>query len=355
MPGPSTLPTAPSKAARAANGITPVAELPALPDSVGLAGAFAGVIGDRLLAGGGANFPDGTMPWNGGKKVWHDTLYSLDLAAPDTGWRTIGQLPKPNAYGVSLAAPEGVLLIGGSDAHAHFREVLLLSLTGEGKPRFTRLPELPAARAQMSGALVGRRVHLCGGIESPTATTASNAHWTLDLEDPGRGWREQPDLPAAGRILAMAAAFGDGFFVMGGCALAPDQEGNPSRTMLKDAWKFSSGRWSRIADLPTVLAAAGSPAPVGRESIFLVSGDDASQTGLASPADHAGFSKRILRYDTRRDHWSAAGSLPMPAPVTLPVANWKDQFIFFNGEVRPGVRTPRVFSFSPSSYDNHPA
>jgi hypothetical protein len=33
--------------------------------------------------------------------------------------------------------------------------------------------------------------------------------------------------------------------------------------------------------------------------------------------------------------------------VTLPTAPWKNGFVFFNGEVRPGVRTARVFLFTP--------
>jgi N-acetylneuraminic acid mutarotase len=326
-----------------------VVELPALDDSVGLAGAFAGVIGDLLLAGGGANFPDGIMPWDGGKKVWHDTLRQLDLAEPETGWKTIGRLPKPNAYGVSLTTPEGVVLLGGGDADGHFREVWLLLLGPDGQPDFRELPELPLAMAQMSGALVGRRIHLCGGIENPSATVATNSHWMLDLDEPDEGWREMPALPAPGRILAMAAALDGEFFLMGGCSLSPDEAGNARRTLLNDAWKYSRGRWSRIADIPTPLAAAGSPAPVARESVFLVSGDDGSQVGLPTPAAHPGFSKNVLRYDTRANHWASAGELAVPPPVTLPVASRDGEFIFFNGEIKPGVRTPQVFMFCPSS------
>lgn len=352
MPGSSTLPIAPPPRSSAKTGKFAVVELPALVGSVGLAGTFAGVIGDRMLAGGGANFPDGVMPWNGGKKVWHDTLYALDLAAPGTGWNPIGRLPKPNAYGLSLTAPEGILLIGGSDANGHFRETLLLSLTKDGKPAFANLPALPGCLAQMTGALVGRRIHLCGGIESPASAVAANAHWMLDLDHTERGWQPQPELPAVGRILAMAAALDDDFLVMGGCALLPDAEGNPSRRLLHDAWKFAGGRWSRLADLPYTLAAAGSPAPVTREEIFLVSGDDGSQIGLTSPANHPGFCGKVLCYDKRRNHWSSAGELAVPPPVTLPVTRWRDDYIFFNGEIRPGVRTPGVFAFTPSSRDN---
>jgi N-acetylneuraminate epimerase len=78
-----------------------------------------------------------------------------------------------------------------------------------------------------------------------------------------------------------------------------------------------------------------------------ISGDDGLQTGLPSPAAHQGFTKGILRYDLDRDAWSTAGQLDLPPPVTLPTAPWKDGFVLFNGEVKPGVRTPQVFLFTP--------
>ena len=321
--------------------------LPAVPDVHGFAGAFTGILGHQLLAGGGANFPDGVMPWKGGKKVWHDTLYALDLSTPAAQWRIIGHLPHANGYGVSLTTMEGVVIIGGGDASRHFQETLLLDLTESGKPRFAKLPDLPKGLAQMSGALVGRRIHLCGGIEQPDATRATDSHWTLDLDHPGNGWQKQPALPAAGRILASAAVVDGAFFIMGGCSLAPDASGKPVRTYLRDAWKFSAGQWVRIADLPRPLVAAASPAPVAGHALFLVSGDDGSQTGLANPEDHRGFSKDVLCYESATDKWSVAGELSVPPPVTVAVTPWHGEYLFFNGEVKPGVRTPQVFAFTP--------
>jgi N-acetylneuraminate epimerase len=342
------LTAAPAAVADAAEDELAVTMLPAVPDTVGYAGAFAGVIGHRLMAGGGANFPDGVMPWEGGKKVWHDVLYMLDLTESRVGWKSIGRLPKPNGYGVSLSCREGIVFIGGGDADQHFSDVWLLSLTADVLPVFRSLPALPAGLAQMSGALVGRRIHLCGGIETAGATEAGNAHWALDLDALDGGWQKLPDLPADGRVLATAAALGDSFYLMGGCSLAPDAAGKPLRTLLHDAWKFSAGRWSRIADLPHPRVASGSPAPVAGDSVFLVSGDDGRQVNLHSPADHTGFTREVLRYDTGSDRWSSAGALAVTPPVTVAVTPWRGEFIFFNGEVRPGVRTSQVFSFNPA-------
>jgi len=326
---------------------SPVVRLPAVPDAHGFAGAFAGVHNDYLLPGGGANFPDGVMPWNGGKKVWHDRVFALAAGVRGAAWREIGRLPKPNGYGVSLTIPEGVLLIGGGDAVRNFSDVWLMTLQ-QGTLAFRVLPALPAPLAQMAGAVVGRHVHLSGGIEKPDALTASARHYRLELDAMEKGWQEMPQLPAAGRILATAAGIDEAFYLLGGCSLTPDAAGKPLRTYLRDAWKFSGDRWMRIADLPRASAAAASPAPIFDRSVFVIAGDDGTQSVLTSPADHTGFTSDILRYDTIRNVWQPAGDLGAPAPVTLPTAPWRNGFVLFNGEVRPGVRTTQVVLFFPA-------
>jgi sialidase-1 len=322
-----------------------VARLPNLPDAHGLAGAYAGIHDGRLLAAGGANFP-GALPWDGGVKVWHDRVVALDLRAGAATWREVGGLPAALAYGVSLTVPEGVLLIGGGDAERHVADVRLMTIDRAGRLAFRDLPPLPAPLAQMAGALVGRHVHVAGGIETPDATTASARHWRLDLGAPERGWEPLPPLPAAGRILPTAAAIDGAFYLVGGCSLAADGAGRPARTYLRDAWRFAAGTWTRLPDLPRAAAGAASPAPVAAGSLFVVSGDDGTRVGQA-PADHPGFTGEILRYDAAQNTWSRAGALNLPAPVTVPTVPWQDGFILVSGEVRPGVRTRQVITFRP--------
>jgi N-acetylneuraminic acid mutarotase len=218
----------------------------------------------------------------------------------------------------------------------------------DGRVALRRLPSLPRPLAQMAGALVGREVHVVGGVDQPQATEASASHWMLDLDDVAAGWRALPPLPGPGRILATASAVGDALLVFGGCSLAPNASGAARRTYLRDAWRFARGAWARLADMPRPSAAAASPAPVDGRSVFVVGGDDGSQVG-GPPADHRGFTREILRYDVAADSWTSAGTLAVPAPVTLPTAPWRDGFVFVSGEVRPGVRTPRVFTFRPGA------
>ena len=52
-------------------------QLPSLPDARGFAGSFAGVSNGSLIVAGGTHFID-KMPWEGGTKLWYDTVFALD-------------------------------------------------------------------------------------------------------------------------------------------------------------------------------------------------------------------------------------------------------------------------------------
>lgn len=316
-------------------------QLPPLPDALGVAGAFAGVSGGALLVAGGANFPE-KMPWEGGKKVWHDTVYALDRT--NGAWRVVGKLPRPLGYGVSLTTERGVLCIGGSDAEQHVEDVFLLTWS-QGVLKTRTLSPLPAPLANFCGALVGNTVYLAGGTASPDATNALKNFWALDLEPHRAEWRELPPWPGPARMLSVAAAAGNSFYLAGGADLTPDAKGQPVRTYLKDAYRFTSDHgWQRIADLPHPVVAAPTPAPVvDQTSFLLISGDDGSLANFEPKSEHPGFPKRILSYDTRRDAWSILGETPAPR-ATLPTVEWHGWTVMPSGETKPGVRSPEVWA-----------
>ncbi|MCA8992954.1 MAG: sodium/solute symporter [Planctomycetaceae bacterium] len=334
--------------------------LPPVPDAEGFAGMFAGVSGEGLLAAGGANFPE-AKPWEGGTKVWYDTVYRLE--SPTGTWKEVGKLPRPLAYGVSITLDEGVLCIGGSDAEKHYAECFVLKWD-DGKLAVESFPSLPLPRANLCGVRIDSNVLVFGGTEQPTSTQAAATLWKLDLKDVEKGWEELAPLPGPGRILPTAAVQSGDFFVMGGASLHADEEGKPARTYLVDAWRFSlKSGWRQIADLPQPSVAAPSPAPaVGISHFLLIGGDDGAQVGV-EPTEHKGFPKGVLAYDTITDTWTQVTEFPTEAvkldqdsvdklavspPVTLPVVKWGDQFVLVSGEVRPGIRSPNVVALTVS-------
>lgn len=313
-------------------------QLPSLPDPLGVAGPFAGVSGTSLVVAGGANFPD-KMPWEGGKKVWHDRVWVLDK--PDGAWREGGKLPRPLGYGVSVTARGGVVCVGGSDADKHYAETFLLT-SGVSKP----LAPLPIPLANMAGALVVDDLYIVGGAEAPGELAATNRAFILSLKRDS--WQEIEPLPGKARILATAGANDGKFFVFGGVALVPGPDGKVVREYLRDAWSYENGKgWWRLADMPKAVAAAPSPAPESRERLWILGGDDGSRAGFQPVEKHPGFIGDVLSFpvDKRiRVHpWDSVHS-EKPMRATVPTVNWNGMIVIPSGEMRPGVRSPEVWS-----------
>jgi N-acetylneuraminic acid mutarotase len=295
-----------------------------------------------LLVAGGANFP-GKKPWDGGKKVWYDAVFVLEK--PGGKWKDAGKLPRPLAYGVSATHGGGVVCVGGSDADRHHADAFRMDWK-DGKLLTTKLPPLPKPLANGCGALVGEVLYVAGGQVQPDAESTSKAAWRIDLSAKEPEWEEIAACPGDGRILAVAAGFDGAFWLVGGADLVMGKGGKPERRCLKDAYRYDPGKgWTRIADLPCPVVAAPSPAPTDAQGFYLLGGDDGSQVG-AAPGKHRGFSKQVLRYDTKAAKWMEAGTLHAPR-VTVPLVMWNTAWVVPSGEVRPGVRSPEVWGFQP--------
>jgi N-acetylneuraminate epimerase len=314
--------------------------LPPIPDQEGFAAPFAGVHDGRLIVAGGANFPNG-KPWQGGAKVWYDQVLVLD--EPGAAWRAVGKLPRPLAYGVSISTAEGLIGIGGSDASRHYAEVFRLSLDGQAV-RVERLPELPRACANMSGALVGRTIYVAGGTEAPDAQRAMQAAWMLNLDEVSAGWKEVGPWPGSARMLAAAGALDGAFYLVGGAGLRVGADGKTERVWLKDGYRFKPGQgWQRLADAPQVSVAAAGPMPaVGNEALWLIGGDDGSQVNTA-PDDHQGFPRDVWAYQAASDAWRKIGEIPLGL-VTTSAVIWGGQVVVTGGEKKPGTRSTEVWS-----------
>ncbi|HVK14289.1 MAG TPA: hypothetical protein VM597_36445 [Gemmataceae bacterium] len=314
-------------------------KLAPLPDREGVAGPFAGVSNGALLVAGGANFPD-RKPWDGGKKVWHDTVYALDK--PTGAWKVAGKLPRPLAYGVCVSHGPGVVCVGGSDPDRHYPDAFRLEWA-DGKLVTTPLPSLPQPLANACGALVGDTLYVCGGQVKPDAE-ATPAAWRLDLAAREPAWREIEACPGRGRMLAIAAGIDGAFWVFGGVELVAGKE-KPERRYLSDAYRYDARKgWTRVADLPRPLAAAPSPAPTDAGGFYLLGGDDGSQIGTA-PERHPGFNRKVLRYDLASAKWSDGGTVEAPR-VTVPCVRWERWWVVPSGEVRPGARSPDVWAWT---------
>lgn len=307
--------------------------LPDLSDERGFAGSFAGVVDGTLMVAGGTHFID-KMPWEGGTKVWYDTLFALEK--PDGAWRVVGKLPQPNGYGVSITTPAGWIILGGGNATEHFREVFWVQKAGQ-------LPPLPKPCAFMCGCESDRVIYISGGIETPAATTALSTFWSLDLKQPGAAWQELPPCPGKPRILACMAGVEGVVHLFSGAALHAGKDGKPEREWLNDAWAYQpAAGWKKLPDMPRVTVAAPNPAPEIDGKIYILGGDDGANVNFEPKEKHPGFPRSVLVFDVKTQTWSQAGEVPFSL-VTTNAVRWQDQIVIPGGEARPGVRSPQVW------------
>jgi N-acetylneuraminic acid mutarotase len=188
--------------------------------------------------------------------------------------------------------------------------------------------------------------YVAGGTASPTATNALNNFWALDLNAQTPQWRQLESWPGPGRMLAVAGADEESFYLFSGVGLTGDAKGNSVRHYLKDAYRFTPGRgWKQIADLPRAAVAAPSPAMHHESQLFIVSGDDGELVNFEPKSAHPGFPKTIIAYDARTDQWATAAQSPI-SRATVPVVSWGSMFVIPNGEARPGYRTPEVWGMT---------
>ncbi len=134
------------------------ANLPDLPDSLGLSGPFVGTSNDVLIVAGGVSLPDSTQ--ESGGKVWRREIYVLEEGAG--AWKTGFQLGHPLAYGADVSSGDSFILIGGRDADRHYRTVYRLRWRN-GNIEQSSLPDLPKICAMTNAALLGDTIYVAGG------------------------------------------------------------------------------------------------------------------------------------------------------------------------------------------------
>lgn len=340
-------------------------ELPPLPDPAGVAGPFVGVHNDALIVAGGANFPEPV--WET-EKAWHAAAWVLVRESADGEtrhrWVCGFRLERPIAYGVSASTSRGVVCAGGNDAAQTYAGAFLLrwnpdSETLERDP----LPSLPEPVAYAAAAAIGDTVYVAGGATGAELATATANFWSLDLAQPGSAglaWRELPPWPGPPRAFAILAAQHngeeDGLYLISG-----RREDGGQTEFLRDVYEYSPRRhqgradtaWRRVADAPRCVM-AGTGLALGQSHIVVLGGADGS---LFHQADtlrdaHPGFPKEALAYHTITDTWSSAGAMPANH-VTTTAVRWggdpvNGPIIIPSGEIRPRVRSPRVWAVRPA-------
>ncbi len=346
--------TAVSSASATAQERLSWSDLPPVPDELGFAGPFVGVHNDALIVAGGANFP---KPVWENEKVWHDRVFVLTKNGGTHTWIDGGTLDRPIAYGASVTTDDGVVCIGGNDAAENFDDVFLLSWDPKSEQTTTTVyPSLPQPCAFSAATLIGNVIYVAGGQSGQSLETAMNNFWALDLSQKSSEtefvWKELASWPGPSRALNLTVSQHNGYndcvYVISGRRQVGPSERPDSFEFLRDVWEYNPNRgtWRQRADAPRCVM-AGTAIGLGQSHIFVLGGatEELYFTSDELRDDHPGFVKEALAYHTITDTWVAAG--PTPANhVTTTAVQWGNDIIVPTGEVRPRVRSPKVFRVS---------
>ncbi|MHC4995442.1 MAG: sodium:solute symporter family transporter, partial [Planctomycetota bacterium] len=351
--------------ARAVGHALTWSELPPLPDTIGYGGPFVGRHNGALIVAGGANFSQ-APPWQGGAKVWTDQIYVLTDAAGE--WDTRFRLPHKLAYGGAVSTPEGLLLIGGSDESEVFGTVYRLKWNAEAEDLIIEtLPSLPRPSAYLAAELVGTRVYAIAGKTEKSDDTAIRAMWMLDLAAPEseHAWNELEPMPGPARQKVVTAVqTHKGYpklFAFSGQETTRGADDVLVYRNLTDAYRYDPAEdaWTRLAELPALpeprdvpgkVRFEGQPTPIaagvgiraGQSHVLLFSGSTGRYVPLPLE-DRPLFPARVLAYHVITDTYVEAGAMPRGV-VTTGATEWGGRVVIASGEIRPGVRTPKVMA-----------
>jgi N-acetylneuraminic acid mutarotase len=325
-------------------------ELPPLPNALGIAGPFVGVHNEVLLVAGGANF---AKPVWDSDKQWHDQIHLLVCKGKGDAaryvWKDGGKLARNTAYGAAVSTPQGIVCIGGNNATETFDDVFLLQVDAESHEVTTvAFPKLPRPCAFSAAAFIGDTVYLAGGQSGQSLETAMGNLWSLDLAKRGQRaefvWQQHSGVPFVSRALNLTLHQHDGdhdsVYVIGGRRQQGDQV-----QFLKDVWQYTPAidRWRRRRDAPrSVMAGIG--IDHGKTQLLVLGGADGTFFDRADELRdrHPGFPKQAFAYHTITDTWTGAGAIPQNHVTTIAV-RWQDSIVIPSGEIRPRVRSPKVW------------
>ncbi|MEG3660148.1 hypothetical protein V5097_22245, partial [Arenibacter palladensis] len=361
--------------------------LPVLPPNngqiiqPGLAGTYTGIDDDVLIVAGGANFPD-KLPWEGGIKTYYDDIFILKKKANDTvQWEIAStKMPYSAGYGGAISTIKGLLCFGGNTSNTTISNSWFIDYIPEtGKVEINQGPDLPIPLTNFAFAQVDNTIYVAGGI-SDFGGASTSSFYRLSLEgDRANHWEILPSWDGDPRAFSVGVGQSNGldncFYLFSGRNIGPQGDWK----VLGDAHVYnpSTKKWEIISDGADkeIKVMAGTAFPLGASTIIfpsgsdgnlaieemgirkriehlesrLLSGDDVgtmlqlSKTKLTDLLnDHPGFGNKIYGFNTISHEFYEFDELSQTGQVTTTAVTWGRDIVVPTGEIRPGVRTPKI-------------
>lgn len=323
--------------------------------NLGTAGMLYGNIGNYVIVGGGANFPNESPAVGGAKKTYPD-VYIFEQQDSNLVMIDHISLDYEIGYGSSITTSQGIYYVGGSTDPEHANDVTLFTLDSNNKLTYNIVADLPFTFSDGIASYYDNKIYFGLGKQDGKS---SNKFYCLDLSNnqisnlnniPGENTRNQ----------SISQVLGDYIYVFsGGDSIA-----------YTDGYKFDlkANSWSKVSDVvvdsnPISLLGASS-VKLNEDQLLVIGGFDKliydnavknlnslqgeelqnfKNTYFSTDPVQFNWNNDILVYTASTDSWKSLGQLTFDAPCGAAIVLLNDKLYSINGETKPGTRTNRIY------------
>lgn len=328
---------------------------------IGVAGPIAGIVKNKLIIAGGANFPAG-MPWDGGSKVYQKDIYLFDIDSNGV-IEYVGRQDFQDsiAYAANISFQDMIYSVGGERLGKATTDVFTYFLEGNKVVRQdSLLPDLPIPLTNGAITALEGILYFVGG---ENADIVSNKIYALDLNNLQADWTVFMELPKP-TTHAIVVNDDEGNIIVAG---GRKRNTNAKSDIYDDVYKINvdSKSIQLVSKLPKQLAAGTGVFYKGHLVVF--GGDDGdtfhqveqliaaiNTTNDANQKkdlvqrknniqrSHPGFSKNVWVLNMEDNVWTATHQIEGESPVTTTAILLNDLIVIPSGEIKAGVRTNQI-------------
>lgn len=318
--------------------------------NIGTAGLLKGVIDNKLIFGGGANFPGG-LPVDGGTKVTHKDIYLYEIKDNEHILLDQIQHDYPLAYGPSAIYKDKLYYIANKDESSS--DILELSIENN-KLNIKVISTLPLTVENTIAEVYKNKLYF--GIGSINGKN-TNELYSFDLES--KTFEVETEFPGKLRSQALSYIYNDSLIVYGGGAAETYSDGYN--------YDFKEKTWTKLADIiinnyeysllgadwcklneEELLVIGGFDKEVWKDAVFNLStltGEEHAKYRDAyfrRPVEDFKWNKHELVYNLKDNTWSKLDEINFEAPCGHALLSTDTHIYSIMGEIKPALRSAHI-------------
>ncbi|MBU0278218.1 cyclically-permuted mutarotase family protein [Gemella sp. zg-1178] len=325
-----------------------VGELPApqgYEKNIGVANMLCGIIDNKIILGGGENFPYKSV-LDGGDRVIHKFLYLIRPIENSFHIIDKTEFERPVAYGSTVEYNNIIFYVGGN-------RILKINVINNKLhlQEYVNLPfNIERGIAHIQGGIIYYGLGCIDG-EYTNRFFSFNIFTKENIE--------LPSFPASGREHSVSAIFGDEIVVFGGA----------NQTAYTEGYKYNIKKkiWTTIGDVEIdgekISVIAAGYTKIDDDTLVVVGGfakerwDEANyklshlrgeekqefrKFYFTQELDYYNWNKKLLFYNHKTETWSSPGDIDFNPNCGNALVLINNSLYSIMGEIKPGIRTPEI-------------